>query len=87
MTYADTSQPTPKTINYDMQPYGQLVLGELKWGRYNGAPTLTGVVIDGTETSRLFQHSLTISVVGQSRTIYGIKQHEVEQGNVVRVAM
>jgi len=87
MIYADTNQPVPETINFDMQPYGQLVLGELKWGRYNGAPTLTGVVIDGAETSRLFHHSLTRSVVGQSRTIYGIKQHEVEQGNAVRIAM
>jgi hypothetical protein len=85
--YADTSQPAPDTIHYDMQPYGQLVLGQLRWGQYNGFPTLEGVVVEGSATSRLFQYTSTRSVVGQRRTIHGIKQHEVDAGQVIRIAM
>lgn len=77
----------PKTIKIDFQPYGTFVLGDLIEGDYNGYPTITGTVVSGTETSRLFQYKSTSDITGQQRTIYGIKQQELDSGLIVRVAM
>jgi len=85
--YADVRQTPPATINYEMQPYGALVLGQLTWGQYNGFPTLSGVVVEGAETARLFQHATSRSVIGERRTIYAIEQHEIDSGKAIRIAM
>lgn len=77
----------PETIVFDMQPYGQTVLGNLRLGEYNGYPCLHGNVISGNETSRLFQFSSTKpAMVGGLRTIYGIRRSEIESGLAVRIA-
>lgn len=77
----------PETLEVDFQPYGRVTLANLKLGDYNGHPLVEGTVIKGTETSRLFQHTSTKSVVGQNRVVYGIKQRELDAGKAVRVAM
>lgn len=79
--------PLPATIEFDMQPYGAMTLGNLRLGDYGGHPTLTGVAIEGVEVSRLFGQSIAKSIAGQRRTIYGIKADEITRGRVVRVAM
>jgi hypothetical protein len=86
LPYADATKPAPVTILLDPQPYGEVTLGDLKWGEYRGAPTLSGKVIAGTTTSRLFQHASTRSAVGEHRTIYGVKAHEIAAGRCVRIA-
>ena len=78
----------PKTIEYSMQPYTHgAILGDLSYGDFNGHPTLTGTVIEGTETSRLFTASSTKGIVGRRITVYGIKDYEIERGEIIRVAM
>lgn len=84
--YADVSKAAPETIVYEEQPYGTYTLGELRWGSYNGFPTLTGTVIQGTTTSRLFQHTSTKNAVGEVRTIYGVKAREIAAGRCVSIA-
>jgi hypothetical protein len=79
----------PATIEYDLQPYGRVTLANLRQSpnpRVAGKWDVTGDVIAGTETSRLFQHSLTKPATGQ-RTIYGVEQYELNRGCIVRVAM
>jgi hypothetical protein len=77
----------PKTIVFEMQPYGVETLGQLSLGEYNGYPCVHGVVLEGYEISRLFQHTSERSTKGRRRTIYGIKQAELDAGRAVRVAM
>lgn len=76
----------PATVTVDFQPYGRVVLGDLQPGEYNGAMTITGRVISGTETSRLFQYSTTRNIAGETRTVYGVKPGELARGHIVRVA-
>lgn len=78
----------PETIIVDWQPYGRCVLGSLAWGApYNGRPVLHGVVLSGTETSRLFQFTSTKDITGQRQTVYGVTEEELKSGLIVRVAM
>lgn len=76
----------PQTLTYDLQPYGCVTLTDLVQGSYNGHANVTGRVIAGSETSYLcgFTHSKPAT---GDRTIYGIKQHELDAGHVVRIAM
>lgn len=85
--FADTTKAPPASIDLDYQPYGKETLTDLRWGEYNGFPTLSGTVIEGSQTSRIFQHTHTSSTVGRPRTIYGVKSHEIECGLCVRIAM
>ena len=85
--YADTAQAPPTSFRCDMQPYGPYVIEDCRWGEYNGFPTLSGRVVEGSETSRIFQHTSARSITGQPRTIYGVKRREVEAGECVRIAM
>jgi hypothetical protein len=74
----------PKTFVYVHQPYSTETLGDLRMGSYNGYPCLHGVVIEGSETSRLFQFTSTRDTKGTHRTVYGIKDHELAAGRAVR---
>lgn len=74
----------PQTIIFALQPYGTVTLGELSLGSNNGYPCLHGIVTEGSETSYLCGHTSTRSVVGQPRTIYGIRQEEIAAGHAVR---
>jgi len=85
--YCSADTNLPETIKFDMQPYGMMVLGDLKLGSYNGYPTLEGTVLDGHETSYLFGHTSTRSNKGAHRTVYGIKAYEIEKGEIIRIAM
>jgi len=76
----------PKTVQLDYQPYGLEVLGDLVEGSYNGFPTIEGTVLEGTETSRLFWATATRSTKGRRRTVYGVKQWELDKGLIIRVA-
>lgn len=40
---------------------------------------LDGVVVEGTETSRLFQHTSTKSIVGRPHTSYGVRADEMQR--------
>ncbi len=44
---------------------------------------LSGTVTDGNETSRLFQHSSTRSIVGHHHTAYGCSPHDLTKGSKV----
>ncbi len=82
----------PKTMRYDFQPYGAMVLGdlELKTREYDPGKfcfDLHGRVLEGSETSRLFHATSTRSIVGQSRVIFAVKGHEIQKGKAIRVAM
>lgn len=85
--YADTTKAAPESFTCEMQPYGVYTIQGCTWGSYNGFPFLTGTVSKGTETSRLFSASVTDSIKGQTRTIYGVRQSELEVGHCIRVAM
>lgn len=77
----------PETIKVDFQPYGTVVLGDLEEGSYNGHPLIRGTVLNGTETSRLFQFTATRDITGRRDTVYGVTQRELDSGLIVRVAM
>lgn len=77
----------PASVTVDYQPYGVETLVDLVEGDYNGFPTITGRVSKGSQTSRLFQYASTRDTTGQRRTIYGVKQEELDRGHIVRVAM
>lgn len=81
------------------QPYGPFTI-EVDEIEIDGSPypyygcmgpemirTLSGRVIEGSETSRLFTASNTKSIAGQRRTVYGVKPWEWAAGKCVRVAM
>lgn len=79
----------PRTLTYDLQPYGTVTLGNLRQSPNRNNPNatdVTGDVIAGTETAYLFGHTRTKPASGV-RTIYGVKQHELDSGHIVRVAM
>ncbi len=86
----------PSTIIFDMQPYGSMVLGDLRWDteterNWNGGPPhvrtiLCGTVLEGTERGYLFGASAAKDITGQHRHIYGVRQDEIESGRIVRVA-
>lgn len=88
----------PHTITYSMQPYTNgAVVGDLEWAieterNWNGGPphqrkVLRGKVISGTETGFLFGAGTPRDIAGQTVTIYGVKDSELERGEIVRVAM
>lgn len=66
------------------QPYGTFKMKVTSSGWYNGSVTLEGKVVEGTETSRLFQYTSTQSIVGQVRTVYGVRLHELERMEATR---
>lgn len=80
----------PEKFAVDHQPYGRYVLTELRVipGRFTADDyaEIEGVVTEGTERSRLFHTSSTRSIVGERRTVYGVRQHELDSGRCVRVA-
>lgn len=80
--------PLPETVRYDMQPYTfGAVLGDLRWvGEYYGHPLLRATVLEGTERSRLFQHTATRDISGDTVTLYGVRRSELERGLIRRVA-
>jgi hypothetical protein len=89
---------TPE-INYSMQPYTNgAILGDLRietetdrdWnnGGTRERTVLRGTVKDGTERGFLFgQSSTPRSIAGQTVTVYGVTQSELDRGSIVRVAM
>lgn len=96
-TYATSETKLPATIKFDMQPYGAMILGDLRWDTEserdwnNGGPDrvrtiLRGTVIEGTERGYLFGASSAKDIKGQSRTVYGVRPDEIESGLIVRVA-
>lgn len=78
----------PETVRYSMQPYQHdSLLGDLKIeGEYNGRPVVTATVLEGQETSYLFGHSSSKDIAGRRITIYGVRQHELDSGRIIRVA-
>lgn len=54
----------------------------------NGAPRtlrfVYGTVVEGHETSRLFQYSSTRDTAGEQRTLYGVKDADIERGEFWR---
>ncbi len=86
--YITADTVLPERIAYEMQPYTyNAIVGELRLDWYNGYPCLQGKILEGTETARLLGSYSTKSIAGQSVTIYGVKEYELEQGRIVRVAM
>lgn len=96
----DTAHPLaglnlPEKLTFHFQPYGTEVLGELSLRSSadicNGTPRtlygVGGVVLEGSETSRLFQHTSTRSTKGERRVIWGVSAAELARGELVRVAM
>ena len=82
----------PPTFMYAQQPYGRYKLGQLKlvmMAGYQGVqyPALQGVVLEGNTRSYLAGHTSDRSAVGQTMTVYGIAQREIDAGEAVRVAM
>jgi hypothetical protein len=77
----------PETFVFEMQPYGVETLGDLREMTDNaGHSYITGTVLEGTETARLFQHTTTRSTKGARRWIYGITQRELDAGRAIRIA-
>lgn len=86
----------PATITLDYQPYGCLTLGDLRWDTeserdYNNGGTrhrtvLRGTVIKGHERSYLLGHTSSRDATGQSRTVYGVREDEINRGHIIRVA-
>lgn len=87
----------PNTIIYSMQPYTNgAVLSDLAWDveterNWNGGPprhrkVLRGTVISGTEVGFLFGRSTPRDIAGQTVTIYGVEDYELERGEIVRIA-
>lgn len=83
---ADVSVPPPPSIVLTFIPYGTETLHQLTWGSYNGHPTLEGVVLSGSETSRIGGHRSTRDTAGRRRTIYGVRATEVLAGECIRSA-
>src|ERR1043165_8071353 len=87
--------PLPESIVVDFQPYGAEKIGSLRLVSYsdicNGAPRtlygVAGIVLEGTETARIFQHTSTKNTAGQARTIWVITAQEIARGEFTRVAM
>jgi hypothetical protein len=75
----------PQTMVFEHQPYGRVVLGNLELDSYNGYPCVHGDVLSGYEKSYLWGHTSTKPATGK-RTIYGIKQTELDLGLAIRIA-
>jgi hypothetical protein len=78
-----------KTFTFDLQPYGPVIMSDLRLEPYgmNGALALVGKVIEGTTTNRLFGHASRTSAVGETRHVWGVSQSELNAGSAIRVAM
>ena len=86
-TYADTSAQPPARFACDFQPYGRFVLGECEWFvPPSGRVAIAGVVVEGSETTRIGACSSTRDISGERRTVYGVTPAEVEAGECVRIA-
>ena len=85
--YITKDTPLPETIIYNMQPYGEAVLGQLSLEWYNGFPMIRGVVVKGYSTAYLAGHTSTRKTDGEVDWIYGVMEHELKSGRIVRVAM
>lgn len=59
------------------QPYGTFTILVDTVGYYGGRPHITGTVVRGTETARLFQHSSTRDITGERHTVYGVRCYEI----------
>jgi len=82
----------PETLVYELQPYGVETLGDLSFSKRSIGEgricfDVHGVVVKGSQTSRIFQHTSTKSTKGERRTIYGVTQEDVDTGRIVKVAM
>jgi hypothetical protein len=96
MNTTATQTALPATITVDFQPYGCVKLGKLHWATeserdYNNGgmrhrKVLRGTVIDGRERGYLFGATSSRDIAGQERTVYGVKDFEIERGHIVRVA-
>lgn len=74
----------PETITVDYQPYDRVTLRNLK----EIAPGhVTAEVVGGTQTSYLGGHRSTQAYPWKTYTLYGVSQHELDSGHIVRVAM
>lgn len=83
---ADHTAPAPDRIVLEFIPYGVETLHHLRWGSYNGFPTLEGIVLEGSETSRIGAHRSTQDTAGRHRIIYGVRAREVAEGRCIRSA-
>lgn len=85
----------PERLTCHFQPYGTEILGALELCSsthdFNGSPRtlhgVRGVVIEGSETSRILQHTSTRDTKGTPRTVWGVDRSEIERAELVRVAM
>jgi len=77
----------PETIKYDMQPYTYgAILTDLEWVETCGYTALRGTVVEGSERAYLFGQSAAKDIAGRTVHIYGVKEHEIARGHIVRVA-
>lgn len=95
---AEVAQRLPQHIVYSYQPYTNgAVLTDLRWDTeterdYNNGgvrkrTVLRGTVVSGTERGFLAGMASTPrDISGQTVTIYGVKRHELDRGEIVRVA-